>query len=296
MSNELAGLSLAVKIAAAAAMVGGKLRADKTNQEQHYSYVSADKILAEGGQALSDNGVVVIPSITGKSVTLYEYNDQYGKAKKRYDAAIDFLMIVTDGTTSLQVPWVGMGSDYTVPDKAVYKGITSGHKYFLSKLLCIGEGNEDGEHEDGDQPEQPQRSNGRQTTPNMTPSAANAIDPAKVKPLAAPIVTAPAAPAPNGHEARRVEGETDTRQVVDPAHQPVAYVGKRSPIGKTSYPEAWAKVLAPFCKKYADYKFNLYEADGILQKLNLPETSPAEFVAQQVEAHLTAKYQAAQPE
>jgi len=54
---------------------------------------------------------------------------------------------VTDGATEYIVAWFGMGSDYTVPDKALYKAITSGHKYFVSKLFCIGEGNEDSEHE-----------------------------------------------------------------------------------------------------------------------------------------------------
>jgi len=140
-------MTLIERITQAGLDVGGKLKADKRNNEQKYDYVSADKILSICGQALFSAGVAVLPSVTGKEVNLFEYTDSYGKAKKRYDYDIVFIMTVTDGETSLELPWAGAGSDYSVPDKALYKAITSGHKYFLMKLLCIGEGNEDGEHE-----------------------------------------------------------------------------------------------------------------------------------------------------
>lgn len=134
---------LASKIAAAALDVGGKLKADKRNQEQKYDYVSADKILSEGGQALFKQGVVVFPQVVDQEVATIERDG----GKKRFDATVNFRFVVSDGEEQMELDWVGMGSDYLVPDKAMYKAFTSGHRYFVAKLLCIGEGNENGEHE-----------------------------------------------------------------------------------------------------------------------------------------------------
>jgi hypothetical protein len=133
--------TLATRIAAASKDVGGKLKTDKTNTQQNYSYISADKILSVCGQALAEEGVVVFPSVT---------NDDTHKEEggKRYDARVTLVFTISDGTNGIEMPWVGYGSDYAVPDKAIYKAITSGHKYFLMKLLNIGAGNEDGEHEE----------------------------------------------------------------------------------------------------------------------------------------------------
>lgn len=137
--------TLAARIAQASKIVGGKLSADKTNQEQRYDYISADKILSVAGQALADAGISIIPSITGHTVAQVE---RAGKSP-RNDATVYLTFQITDNSTDgIVVNWIGLGSDYSVPDKAVYKAITSGHKYFLMKLLNIGAGNEDGERED----------------------------------------------------------------------------------------------------------------------------------------------------
>jgi len=135
--------TLASKIAKASAEVGGRLKADKKNTNDNYLYISADKILAECGQALAAQGIAVIPSMTNAEIV----QGQTAGGKNRYDGRVSFVMTVTDGETEQTYPWYGFGADYTTPDKAIYKAITSGHKYFLSKLLMIGEGNEDGEHE-----------------------------------------------------------------------------------------------------------------------------------------------------
>jgi hypothetical protein len=143
---------LIAKLAKAAQDVGGKLSADKTNKEQNYEYLSADKILSISGQALAGQGIMIIPQLTGRHIDVLEYTDKYNNAKRRYDCQVDFVFTITDGgDKEILSPWVGMGSDYMTPDKAVYKAITSGHKYFLMKLLCIGAGNEDGEHETEDE-------------------------------------------------------------------------------------------------------------------------------------------------
>jgi hypothetical protein len=159
---------LAQKIAKAALDVGGKLNPDKRNNEQRYDYLSADKILSVCGQALFTQGVVVVPEIVAQETAPFEYTDQYGKSKRRYDSRVDFVFHITDGEDTNERRWYGMGSDYTVPDKALYKAITSGHKYFLMKLLCVGAGNEDSEHEDAPQPAARQQAQ-RPPLPDIAP-------------------------------------------------------------------------------------------------------------------------------
>lgn len=159
--------TLASKIAKASIEVGS-LSADKRNKEQNYDYLSADQILQKAGDALAKNGVVVIPSIT---FTEIKATERQGKPP-RLDAQVSFLMTVTDGTEKHESDWVGFGTDYSTPDKAVYKAITSGHKYFEMKLLNIGIGNEDGEHESGEQERKPA---GKVSQPAPVAKVANEI-------------------------------------------------------------------------------------------------------------------------
>lgn len=154
-------MTLAAKIAAASKAVGGKLSTDKTNNDQNYNYLSADKILSVCGQALADQGLAILPTIEASDIQTIER----GQGKYRYDALLRLALIVTDGETTQTCNWLGMGSDYLVPDKAVYKAMTSGHKYFVMKLLNVGANNEDGEHEPADEDgDSPHRTVARQTT------------------------------------------------------------------------------------------------------------------------------------
>ena len=136
-------MSLTSKIAAASKRVGGRLATDKTNKEQGYQYLSADAILSAGGQALAEEGVVIFPSVIDWAVNQFMTD----KGKTRYDARVNYVFTVAADDEAKDFVWVGLGSDYTVPDKAYYKAVTSGHKYFVAKLLNVGAFNEDGEHE-----------------------------------------------------------------------------------------------------------------------------------------------------
>lgn len=138
--------TLIAKLAKASQKVGA-LAPDKVNAAQNYPYISADKMLQRAGDALAEEGIVIVPSIVNEATQETNYTDNYGKAKTRYDAVVLFEMYVSDGEGELKAQWVGRGSDFSVPDKALYKAITSGHKYYLAKLLNIGVGNEDSEHE-----------------------------------------------------------------------------------------------------------------------------------------------------
>ena len=74
--------TLIAKLAAASTAVGA-LMPDKTNTAQNYSYISADKILQRAGDALSNQGIVILPRIVNESVTEISYTDGYGKAKTK---------------------------------------------------------------------------------------------------------------------------------------------------------------------------------------------------------------------
>jgi hypothetical protein len=143
-------LNLAEKIAAARVKLGS-LKPDKTNKDQNYMYISADKILERAGDVLSEAGITIVPTVVDTALT----NVERPNKTPRIDAVLKMSFQVTDGLTDYIAFWVGCGSDYVTPDKAIYKAITSGHKYFLMKLLQVGVGNEDSEHENPE-PEQKQ--------------------------------------------------------------------------------------------------------------------------------------------
>ena len=160
--------TLIAKLAQASLAVGS-LSTDKENKQQGYFYISADKILERAGDALAHVGVMIIPAITATEIQAVETRTSRGEGL-RYDADVTFAMTLTDGETLLEYPWRGRGSDYAVPDKAMYKAITSGHKYFLMKLLNIGVGNEDGEHEE--QPQVAQKPQEHSKGHNVQPTPA----------------------------------------------------------------------------------------------------------------------------
>lgn len=215
--------TLAAKIAAASKEVGGKLATDKTNTQQNYDYISADKILSVCGQALAEQGVVVFPAITDEQVNAFEYSGN----RTRYDAAVRFVFTVTDGETQLELPFVGRGTDYSVPDKALYKAITSGHKYFLSKLLTIGAGNEDGEHE-----AEPQPAPVRVTRPAPRPAS-----PPKSAPAPAPMLA-------NEVDDAIVGGlEDDAEEDADADGLKLQLRTEAQSIGPTLWPDKWDTVL-----------------------------------------------------
>jgi len=136
-------MNLIQKLARASASLG-TFQADKRNQQQKYDYISADQVLSRVGAALAAEGVMVIPAISEE--VMETVNPKPNQV--RYDALVSLEMTITDGETTIVQQWLGRGSDYSVPDKALYKAITSGHKYFLMKLQNVGIGNEDGEHDE----------------------------------------------------------------------------------------------------------------------------------------------------
>ena len=139
----------------------GPLQTDKRNQQQKYDYISADQVLTVANREMAKVGLVVIPALVDEKIESVEYKT----GNWRYDCRVDFEMTIADGEGHAQtMVWFGRGSDYSVPDKAMYKAITSGHKYFLMKLFNIGVGNDDGEHEN--EPQQKPAKQVPQPAPN----------------------------------------------------------------------------------------------------------------------------------
>lgn len=185
--NTGVNATLAERIAWASIQVGA-FDPDKRNKEQNYEYISADAVLARGGHSLAVNGVSVVPSIVSADITPTKYTTRSGSESTRHDARVVFSMLVTCGDgpeNNMAIQWFGFGSDYTTPDKSAFKAITSGHKYFLMKLLNIGAGNEDGEHENP--PAEPER------VSSTTANRARAVAAPPAKPATVVNTSAPTA-------------------------------------------------------------------------------------------------------
>lgn len=134
-------------LSAAILEVGGKLAPDKSNRQDGYEYVSADKMLTVCGQVLASHSINITPEITDHSIEIL--TSANGKHFYHAEVILRFTVRMPDGT-STQHDWFGAGVDYRVPDKAYYKAITTGTRYFLSTLLLVGKGNEDGEHQEAE--------------------------------------------------------------------------------------------------------------------------------------------------
>ena len=116
---------------------------DSTNSQQRYDYFSADFILETIGKEMAKNGIAILPAVVDSTT---HYVNEEGK-KPFFHVTANLTMTVIANDHSVSMPFFGAGIDYTAPDKAFYKAVTSSHKYFLMKLFCVGVGNEDGEHE-----------------------------------------------------------------------------------------------------------------------------------------------------
>lgn len=125
----------------------GTFAADKRNKQSNYNYISADQVLDKIGEAMAKNGIVLFSAITDELTNTTEYTGSRGQAISRYDARVVYEMTLSDGEDEKVMAWVGRGTDFSSPDKAMYKAVTTGHKYFLMKLFNVGIGNDDGEHE-----------------------------------------------------------------------------------------------------------------------------------------------------
>ena len=124
------------------AQVMGKVRSlpkDGFNKQNSYNYVSSDNALDAIGKAMSEFGVVVIPSMV-------HYDTITDGKMTRAKAEFDMHICGVDGDVFTS-RWTSEGIDYGNPDKALTKAITYATKTFLLKLFVVGAGGEDPDSE-----------------------------------------------------------------------------------------------------------------------------------------------------
>lgn len=94
-----------------------------------FKFVRAADVMAEATRVLEKQGVVVIPSV--EDVEL-----RFGRAGAIAKVSLTFEVCDTKTEETITKAWVGTGFDKP-GDKAAYKAITGGTKYFLASLLGI---------------------------------------------------------------------------------------------------------------------------------------------------------------
>jgi hypothetical protein len=97
--------------------------------EEGFEFVRAVDLIEEARRLLKRRGIVVIPSI--ESV-----EQKMGKSGVLVHAHLTFEIVLVSTGESVIKSWVGSGFDYP-GDKALYKAITGGTKYFYANLLGI---------------------------------------------------------------------------------------------------------------------------------------------------------------
>lgn len=97
--------------------------------DEGFEFVRAVDITEEARRLLKGRGIVVIPSV--ESV-----EQKMGKSGVLVHASLTFEIVLVSTGESITKRWIGSGFDYP-GDKALYKAITGGTKYFYANLLGI---------------------------------------------------------------------------------------------------------------------------------------------------------------
>ena len=116
----------------------------KGTADEGYDFVRAADIGEEARRLLKGRGLIVIPSVES-------IDQKMGKSGVLVHAHLTFEIVYVNTGESITKKWVGSGFDYP-GDKALYKAITGGTKYFLAGLLGIPFGVDP---EEGTQPATP---------------------------------------------------------------------------------------------------------------------------------------------
>lgn len=114
------------------------------NSFHKYHYAMETDVVNAFREALINNNLSVIPSITG-----YERQEVPTNKGTQFLSTVHLSYEVEDLDTGdkLVIPWVGEGSDSL--DKALYKAVTGGQKYFVLKAFFVPTG--DDPEDDGGQ-------------------------------------------------------------------------------------------------------------------------------------------------
>jgi hypothetical protein len=101
----------------------------KGRSDGGYDFVRAVDVADEARRLLKGRGIVVIPSVESVEIKM-------GKSGVLVHAHLTFEVVLAKSGESVTKNWIGSGFDYP-GDKALYKAITGGTKYFYANLLGI---------------------------------------------------------------------------------------------------------------------------------------------------------------
>lgn len=117
----------------------------KENKGNQYSYVSSSQTLAAVKTKMDELGLLLIPSITDKTVREKEEFKNERQKTITYFTELDMTMTwvnVEKPEEKLLVPWYTQGVDIA-GEKGVGKALTYGEKYFLLKFFHIATDKDD---------------------------------------------------------------------------------------------------------------------------------------------------------
>lgn len=154
-SDDAAPLTLAARLDQARSLAHAIDKAGR-NEGQKYNYVRAEDVIAEAQRVLAEVAVIVTPEIL--DVQLIDSGQTRGGTmgrialvKLEFDVrCADIIGATDEGMVARKIRWSGTGWD-APGDKALYKAITGGTKYFLAHLIGIPFG-ADPDDDEGAQP------------------------------------------------------------------------------------------------------------------------------------------------
>ena len=121
----------------------------KENKGYQFNYVSSSQVLAGLKSKMDEMGLLLIPSVSNKTVTVdtYEKTDNRGNTKRTVDYFTELEMIFTwvnaeKPDEKIECKWYGQGVD-TAGEKGVGKALTYAEKYFMLKFFNIPTDNDD---------------------------------------------------------------------------------------------------------------------------------------------------------
>lgn len=131
-------ISLYQKILLVMDEVGGYVQKDKTNEQQHYNYVSEGAVLAKVQPALIKANLIALPVF--EILNSEDKRTAKGGDWKLVTVSCQLKIVDTETGESDTVSALGSGIDAN--DKAIAKAQTMAFKYAWWKLLCLETGDD----------------------------------------------------------------------------------------------------------------------------------------------------------
>ena len=159
----------------------------KENKGYQYNYVSSSQVLAGLKSKMDEMGLLLIPSVIEKSVTVdtYEKEDARGNTKRTVDYFTELEMVFTwvnaeKPDEKIECKWYGQGVD-TAGEKGVGKALTYAEKYFMLKFFNIPTDKDDPDSFQSKQDDEPTKAPPKQAPPKQAQSKTGTISEPQAK-------------------------------------------------------------------------------------------------------------------